>query len=134
MKLTGTLNAYLDTSDDHKVTKFADAITSGNMSAALGALTLTNFNYGILPDMLPFDAATVTVDGPEIDKNEIINKAIAVMRDKRNEILAEAQAKATAIDAKIQNLLAIGYTPSTENIGVAPVNDDGITDVEMNQQ
>lgn len=132
MKLSGTLNAYLDTNNELNVTQFADAITSGDTRKALGALMLSGFNLGILKELISLGTATISVESAEVDKNEIIRKAVEVMRAKRGEILAEAQAKATAIDAKIQNLLAIEYTPPIENVGAAPADDDGITDVEVN--
>lgn len=123
MKLTGTLYAYLDTESDFRTTQFADAITDDDMGKALDALTLSNISFATLGGYLSLGVATVTVQSDALDKNEIIHRAVEALRAKRTEILAEAQAQATAIDAKIQNLLAIDYTP--------PADDGGITDVVL---
>jgi hypothetical protein len=44
------------------------------------------------------------------EKTVILNKVDA-LRQEKDSIIAEAQAKATVIEGKIQNLLAISYTP-----------------------
>ncbi len=109
MKINGELNAYLDADLTSNMVRFIDNLAKGEVNGALDALTLSSFDFnGMGSSYIKMGIARISIE-IEADQNEIIRKAVATMEAKRDELLAEARIKATAIDAQIQNLLAITY-------------------------
>lgn len=51
----------------------------------------------------------VTVDFPDLDRDELVKKQIDVLREQKNSILATAQAAVNDIDRKIGDLQAITH-------------------------
>lgn len=49
-----------------------------------------------------------------IDEQVMVEQKVESLRAEKTRVLAEAQARATGIDADIQKLLAIEYTPAEE--------------------
>src|SRR5690606_31971922 len=108
MKINGELNAYLDADLTSNMMKFIDDLAKGEVNGALDALTLSSFDFDGSSSYIKMGIARISIE-IEADQNEIIRKAVAAMEAKRDELLAEARVKATAIDEKIQSLLAITY-------------------------
>lgn len=109
MKINGELNAYLDADMTSNMVRFIDDLAKGEVNGALDALTLSSFDFdGNGSSYIKMGIARISIE-IEADQNEIIRKAVAAMEAKRDELLAEARVKATAIDEKIQSLLAITY-------------------------
>lgn len=122
MKITGTLNAYLDTSMTFKTVQFLDNLKKGDMSEAIDATALSTYEFSLDGDYVKIGTAVVTVDIE--DDADITRKAIETLRARQTDILAKAEAMSTEIDAKIQSLLAIGYeAPASDNTTV--VDDQG---------
>jgi hypothetical protein len=68
---------------------------------------------------------------PRVTREEIVSGMVKGLRAKKLEIQAEAQAQTTAIDAKINSLLMLDYSPAVQEPGFAPRRGNGdVTDVE----
>lgn len=100
--ITGTIGAYITGS-------LGPADLIGDPCQVLNNLSYFNYsgmeNYG----WARVGTATITVEIE--DEQQLIRNKIDALKSEKNAILGEAQAKATEIDGKINNLLAITYVP-----------------------
>mgnify|MGYP001382686627 CR=1 FL=1 len=109
MEINGELHAYIDTFLTSNMVAFTEGLANGRTNKALDALTLCDHDFSKTDSSyIKVGIARISIE-IEADQNEIIRKAVATMEAKRDDLLAEARIKATAIDAQIQNLLAITY-------------------------
>src|SRR5690554_7968745 len=108
MKITATLNAYIDT-NSYSSTQFSDAMLKGNEAEAIDALSIMNYEFIDHDTYVKVGNAHITVEFDGDPRNEILQRSVEALRRKRDEILAEAQRQATMIDEKINSLLAIDY-------------------------
>jgi len=53
--------------------------------------------------------AEVEIDAPEVDEGELIKGQVKLMRDKQQEIRAEAELKFQQIEESIQKMLCLEY-------------------------
>lgn len=73
---------------------------------AVGHMT---FYSKLLDGWTKVGKATITVTFD--DDNEIVGSMIAALKEEQKRVLADAEVKSNAIEAKIQSLLAIEYKP-----------------------
>lgn len=73
-------------------------------------------NAGHVSAYPPSDGYTLLGKGTAtielLDDKEVTKSAVASLKAQRKRVLAEAQAEATKIEGRIQNLLAIEFTPA----------------------
>lgn len=110
MKINGELHAYIDTDITSNMVAFTNGLANGRAAnKALDALTLCDYEFRKTDSSyIKVGIARISIE-IEADQNEITRQAVAAMKARRDELISEAQAKATAIDAQIQNLLAITH-------------------------
>jgi hypothetical protein len=88
-------------------------VTPADLRTEEGARRLSFFRadmsaYGFLY----IGKATITVEIP--DEKELVENAVASLREQAAHIRAKATAECTEIEGQIQQLLAITYQPATE--------------------
>jgi hypothetical protein len=75
------------------------------------------------------EMCTVRLSAP-VTRLFIVEGMVSGLKTKRTELQADTQAQITAIDAKINELLALEYCPAVQEPGFAPRrHNDDVTDV-----
>jgi hypothetical protein len=100
--ITGKTKAWLSESGS------PDALLGDNHGAAVSSLSFCSWDMKSV-GWTYVGEATITVDIP--DHDTLIGNKVESLRAEKQQILAEAQAKATQLEGQIQKLLAITYTP-----------------------
>ena len=104
MKITTEAMAFLS---NDSTTTLADLRTpEGAQRLAFFTCDMSKYGY------LFVGKAQITVEFP--NEKELIENAVASLREQSAHIRAEAFAKCNAIDGQIQQLLAIEYQPSDQ--------------------
>lgn len=103
MKFRVETNAYILS---HNEEDFANALRDGDAERIVDSLTFYSVDMSNV--WTAAGKATITVE--IADENSIRANMAKMLEAERDRILAEAQAKAAVIDAKIQSLLAIEYS------------------------
>lgn len=110
MKISATLNAYIDTDFPSSIANFANSIKSGQDRKALDALVYTIHDFSDISSYAKVGQAKIEIEIDENCRDDLTKSAIESLRVRREEILADAQRQANEIEARIQSLLAIEYS------------------------
>ena len=110
MKISATLNAYIDTDFASSIANFANSIKNGQDKKALDALVYTIHDFSNISSYAKVGQAKIEVELDENCRDDLTKSAIESLRTRWEEILAEAQRQANEIVSKIQSLLAIEYS------------------------
>lgn len=99
---------------------------NGEASAAIDTLAFSsNESMGTGTD--PWTrVGTAEITVTLIDPLQMVENKVASLRSQRTAVLAEAQAKATSIDSKINELLVIDWDKPLPSFQPAPLDDTGI--------
>lgn len=111
MKIAGTLNAYLTSEWAQK--DFIQCRANNDEAGMVAELHLTSVEGMESEGWLKVGVATVTVD--VVDDDTLRQNLINGLKEQKADILAKAQAQATRIEEKIQNLLAITHEPANKD-------------------
>jgi len=104
MKIEVTTAAWLT---ETRQESFAAALRSGDPEYLVNSMAFSSLDMS--DHWTRIGEATITVD---IQDEEIIKRGmVKTLQAERKRVLADAQVKVNAINAKIQNLLAIEHTP-----------------------
>lgn len=105
MKVTATLSAYLSPYSNIKPDELA-------MESSVGQMVFTNGDNEYLTREGYTKVGVAVVEVDVFDQKEIIANKVDALREEIKTTRANAQAKVTEIEGKIQNLLAIEYMPA----------------------
>lgn len=112
MKVTGTLNAWVT---EYGMQGFMAAKMQGDGNEMVDIAQYISPSIDMAEEGYT-KVGIATIELELFDDKTVLANAVEALRAEKSKVLAEAQAKATRLDEKIQNLLAITHEPTnTEN-------------------
>lgn len=108
MKVTGTLNAWVT---EYGMQGFMAAKMQGDGDEMVDIATYLNPRLDMADEGYT-KVGTATIELEIFDDKTVLANAVEALKAEKSKVLAEAQAKATRLDEKIQNLLAITHEPT----------------------